>query len=197
MKDDFKKFIEALNDSISEETLLKNLKLASIFIATYENFKKSMAQKVKYLYYSGFKNEKEQFAGYKENVLKNMKEVQATLEWLKKEGAFNEAECKSFDCYRETRNKFSHNLTQLLWDGFPIDALNQLEDMLDLYEKFDKWWIMEIEIPTSGEYTISEAEDLMPNEYFSFGYAYIITVREIVVRDLYNLKKNNPSAIKH
>lgn len=75
-----------------------------------------------------------------------------TVLWLKDAGAITEDDYELFRKLREKRNSYTHKMTQHVWDGLSEKDVEGLSDLLDLYTKIDKWWINEIEIPTSGEF---------------------------------------------
>lgn len=82
---------------------------------------------------------------------------------------------EDYDLYqelRERRNDITHELLKNLNDGFYEADAKLYVKLLELYQKIDKWWINEIEIPISGE--------VMPNEYdpeqVSDGQAMILSI---------------------
>lgn len=57
-------YVEKLNEFFNPDLLRQKLITASIYIAVYENFKSSIVDNVKYFYWSGFEDGKEQFEEY-------------------------------------------------------------------------------------------------------------------------------------
>lgn len=49
--------------------LRQNLIMAALFIAVFDNFKFNITNNVKYFYFSGYENGKEQFKDYEKKVL--------------------------------------------------------------------------------------------------------------------------------
>lgn len=68
---------------------------------------------------------------------------------------------EDFDNYqkiRKRRNEITHELLKNLNIGFTEDDIKLFVTLTNLYEKIDRWWINEIEIPTSAD-EISEDYD--------------------------------------
>ena len=61
---------------------------------------------------------------------------------------------EDYDIYqniRKRRNDIIHELLKILNVGFGEEDAQLFADMLRIYNKLDKWWINEIEIPTSAD----------------------------------------------
>lgn len=61
---------------------------------------------------------------------------------------------EDFDNYqkiRKRRNEITHELLKNLNIGFTEDDIKLFDTLTNLYEKIDRWWINEIEIPTSAD----------------------------------------------
>ena len=61
---------------------------------------------------------------------------------------------EDFDNYqkiRKRRNEITHELLKNLNIGFTEDDIKLFVTLTNLYEKIDRWWINEIEIPTSAD----------------------------------------------
>lgn len=143
---------EILKKFFNPTILKQNLIIASLFIAVFDNFKTSIINRVKYFYFSGIKNGVEQFDEYEQAVLnkvkaKNNKQVKATLLWLKEMEFITEAEENLFIQLTNMRNKLAHEMNKMLIDGFPENINELYAKMISLFNKIEKRWIIEIEIP--------------------------------------------------
>lgn len=76
-----------------------------------------------------------------------------TVLWFKDAEAISDDDYELFRKLRDKRNSYTHKMAQHVWDGLPEQDAKGLLDLLDLFIKLDKWWINEIEIPISGEFT--------------------------------------------
>lgn len=81
----------------------------------------------------------------------------ASLRWFINADAITEEDYDLYQKLRERRNDITHELLKNLNNGFDETDAELYIMLSKLYQKIDKWWINEIEIPISGE--------MMPDEY--------------------------------
>lgn len=146
------KFNQRLENFFNPDILKQNLVIASLFIAVFDNFKANIIDKVKYFYFSGIKDGVEQFKDYEQDVLnkvksKNNKQIKATLLWLKENEFITEAEEILFAEFTNTRNKLAHEMNRMLIDGFSEEIYKLYAEMINLFSKIERKWIIDIEIP--------------------------------------------------
>lgn len=146
------KFNQRLEKFFNPDILKQNLIIASLFIAVFDNFKANIIDKVKYFYFSGIKDGVEQFKDYEQDVLnkvksKNNKQIKATLLWLKENEFITEAEEILFAEFTNTRNKLAHEMNRMLIDGFSEEIYKLYAEMINLFSKIERKWIIDIEIP--------------------------------------------------
>lgn len=146
------KFNQRLEKFFNPDILKQNLIIASLFIAVFDNFKTNIIDRVKYFYFSGIKDGVEQFKDYEQDVLnkvksKNNKQIKATLLWLKENEFINEAEEILFAKFTNTRNKLAHEMNRMLIDGFSEEIYKLYAEMINLFSKIERKWIIDIEIP--------------------------------------------------
>lgn len=146
------KFNQRLENFFNPDILKQNLVIASLFIAVFDNFKANIIDKVKYFYFSGIKDGVEQFKDYEQDVLnkvksKNNKQIKATLLWLKENEFITEAEEILFAEFTNTRNKLAHEMNRMLIDGFSEEIYKLYAEIINLFSKIERKWIIDIEIP--------------------------------------------------
>lgn len=146
------KFNQRLENFFNPDILKQNLIIASLFIAVFDNFKANIIDRVKYFYFSGIKDGVEQFKDYEQDVLnkvksKNNKQIKATLLWLKENEFITEAEEILFAEFTNTRNKLAHEMNRMLIDGFSEEIYKLYAEMINLFSKIERKWIIDIEIP--------------------------------------------------
>jgi len=190
-----------LDEFLKPEFLRQKLIQASVFIAVYENFKSSIVDNVKYFYCIGFEDGKELIRGYEENVLsrvksKNNRQIKATLLWYKEHGAISNQDIEKFKTMTDLRNVLSHELLGKLVEGLPENILDVYFDMIALFEKITKWWIMEIEVPTSPDFTPEQYDEIAWEGVTSVALEFIkmmtdiaFTGNEAYLEQLKDLKK--------
>lgn len=156
---------QQLFDFCTPELLKEKLIIASCYIAVYENFKSTIVENVKYFYWSGLQDGKEQFNHYERDVLskvegKKNRQIRATLLWFRDENAITQNDIIQFNSITDLRNELGHNMLSAVYEGLPKDILDIYFKMIDLYTKITKWWIKEIEVPISGEYTANQYDTI-------------------------------------
>lgn len=139
---------------LDPENLKENLMFSSLFIASFEAFKDYVVDEVKFFFNSGFSNGEFTFSEeYNTKVKALDKSIQkATLLWLKDLDAIDNNDIQTFDDLRQYRNKLSHELMTLLFEGLPKELPEKFAQLIALRVKIEKWWIMNIEIPTNSEF---------------------------------------------
>lgn len=75
----------------------------------------------------------------------------ASLKWFIQEGAITQDDFEIYQKIRKRRNDIIHEFLKNLDEGFSDNDGMLFNKMLTIYAKIDKWWINEIEIPTSVE----------------------------------------------
>ncbi|WP_296113393.1 hypothetical protein [uncultured Anaerococcus sp.] len=153
MERDYEKILNVLD----QKKLKPNIHFASLYVLYYECLKDSLI----YLPKSFFCNHTEFKDGniivhesedYKKYVRKLDNHIEnASFKWFITVGAVSEEDYFSFEKLRKFRNKVVHELMLCLSDGFSEDEVKYLVELIEIYRKIEKWWINEIEIPTSGD----------------------------------------------
>ncbi|MDR2948546.1 MAG: hypothetical protein LBV71_05005 [Prevotella sp.] len=139
---------------LNPENLKDKLISSSLYIATFESFKDYVIEEVKFFFNTGFSDGKYTFSeSYKTDVLSKDKSIlRATFLWLRDFGTINDKDIETFYELREYRNKLSHELMELLFDGLPEELPEKFIQLLKLRVKIEKWWILNIEIPTNPDF---------------------------------------------
>ena len=83
--------------------------------------------------------------------------------WFKTGGAINNEDIKIFVESRKLRNKIVHEMLATITEGTD-SIVEQFAQMYDLFRRIERWWILEVEVPISGDYsnlTEEEANGVM------------------------------------
>lgn len=131
--------------------LRQNLIMAALFIAVFDNFKFNITNNVKYFYFSGYENGKEQFKDYEKKVLSKVeenknKEIRSILLWLKKNKLITQEDEDKIKEFTDIRNNFAHELTRMLYDGFPENIKEKYMEMITLFDNIERNWIIHVEM---------------------------------------------------
>lgn len=140
---------------LDPENLKNNLMVSSLFIATFESFKDYVVEEVEFFFHIGYRDGQDIFdPKYKTEVKSKDKSIlKATLLWLVDEmGAINNEDLQIFEDLREYRNKLSHELMSLLFEGLSEELPTKLLQLINLRIKIEKWWVLNIEIPTNPDF---------------------------------------------
>lgn len=82
----------------------------------------------------------------------------ASLMWFKTGGAIDDNDINVFADSRNRRNEIVHEMLTTITEG--ADKLvEQFALMYGLFCKIEKWWILEVEVPISGEFPNLTEED--------------------------------------
>ena len=144
-------------ENILDENILKyNVSFAAIFVLNYECLKDYVINQVRDFYsdnvkWDGDNSISEETAKYKKEVRSLDKNIEnASLMWFLQLNVITEDDFEKYQVIRKRRNDITHELLKNLNDGFTENDAKLFGDMLEIYNKIDKWWINEINIPIAG-----------------------------------------------
>jgi hypothetical protein len=149
-KDNIDKWLKFLEP----ENLKENLMFSSLYIASFEAFKDYIIDEVKFFFNTGFSDGKYTFSEKYNSKVKSLDKnlVKATLLWLNDLKAIDNKDIETFDELRQYRNKLSHELMTLLFEGLQQELPEKFAQLISLRVKIEKWWIINIEIPTNPDF---------------------------------------------
>ena len=132
-KDNIDKWLKFLDP----ENLKENLMFSSLYIASFEALKDYVVEEVKFFFNTGFSDGEFTFSDdYNIKVKAKDKSIlKATLLWLKDSGAIDDNDIETFDKLRQYRNKLSHELTSLLFEGLPKELPEKFVQLIELRVK--------------------------------------------------------------
>jgi len=137
---------------LDPEVLRPNLILASIYIAAFEILKDSIVGRLRDFYVSGFdENGDIVMPEYNDVLAKDKSPVYASLKWLRESEAITEEDIEKFNKIKEYRNRLAHEISKMLMEGLPQDFAERFNDMTTLLDKIERWWIINVEIPTDPD----------------------------------------------
>lgn len=144
--------------NILDEDILKfNVNFAAIFVLNYECLKDYVINQVRDFYsddekWNGDNYIFEETVEYKKEVRALDKNIEdASLKWFIQSEAITTDDFEKYHIIRKRRNDITHELLKNLNDGFTEKDAKLFGDMLEIYNKIDKWWINEVEIPIAGD----------------------------------------------
>lgn len=144
--------------NILDENIIKtNVNFAALFVMNYECLKDYVISQVKGFYCDDlyFENGEAIYIeseAYKQEVRTLDKQLEnASLKWFMESEAITQEDFDNYQKIQKRRNEITHELLKNLNIGFTEDDIKLFVTLTNLYEKIDRWWINEIEIPTSAD----------------------------------------------
>ena len=137
---------------LDEDILKRNVLFAALFVMNFECLKDYVITQVRGFFEALFIEDGELeykiLEKYKVEVLGLDKNIEnASLKWFINSGAISEEDYKLYQKIRNRRNEITHKLLLNLSNGFSNSDITLFSNLITLYQKIDKWWINEIEIP--------------------------------------------------
>jgi hypothetical protein len=146
---------------LNPESLRANLVAGSLYIAAFEMLKSSIIERIRDFFSTGFNQSGPIISEkYKTSVLiLNKSPLYASLEWLKNMEAINNDDIEEFENIKKCRNEIAHEFVDFLSTGPKTDPLPLFPKMIALLSKIEKWWIMNVEIPTNPDFAGKEVDE--------------------------------------
>jgi hypothetical protein len=139
------------------ETLRTNLIVASVYITAFEMLKDSIIGQIKGFFSCGYSREKGFITDdkYKKEVLMRDKSpLYASLYWLQENNVI-----ELFNKIKDCRNELAHDIIDYITSGIKSDPMPLFHSMFDLLNKIEKWWIINVEIPTNPDIADKEIDE--------------------------------------
>ena len=160
MKNNFDIFKNILNPN----TLKSNLILSSLYITFFESLKDYIVDKVREFYLTGFDSEGFIYSSeYDEKITSKVtnknKLLKVSLNWFADCGAVEADRIKEFDELVDYRNFLAHKLSKFIFEGDSDKLDDKLGKLMKLKVDLDRWWILNIEIPTNPDFDNNNIEE--------------------------------------
>lgn len=145
--------IEKMKNFLNPEVFRSNMVSASLYIALFESLRDNIVEEVKEFFTEGIKGGEliisDEYTSKVLSLSSNKRPVYASLLWLKNMEAIDDSDIKIYSKLNSYRNKFAHSLYGQLYncdfEEFPENFVN----LNKLRTKIEKWWIINVEIPTN------------------------------------------------
>lgn len=171
---------------INRENLMNNFAFIGIFIAYFERMRHTAKQNLSYLYiddganlleldYSTYESDK-----FKQEVLPlQKKKYDAVFQWYVNNHAICADDLKCIKNALDRRNEITHHIDRFLLDGPRKEDYDLLGDIVRIYTQLDRWWINEVEIPTSPAENIERLGEYNPGDVFSNEALILGVIKEV------------------
>lgn len=149
--------MEFWKNILDENVLKANVNFAALFVLNFKCLKEFAVEQVRgfyaeHLYMDGNQSASGESEEYKRKVRKLDPQIDnASLKWFVEAGAITQGDYATYQLIRKRRNEITHELLRHLSAGFDEKDIQLFVEMINIYRKMDRWWINEIEIPTSPD----------------------------------------------
>lgn len=146
---------------LKPENLKANLIISSLFITSYEILKDSIITRIRNFFTNGF-NEKGWIVDkeYQTEVKSlNKSLLYASLEWLKNMKVIDDNDIEEFNEIKKCRNELAHEIVNFITKGSTINPLPLFPKMINLLDKIEKWWILNVEIELNPNLNDKEIDE--------------------------------------
>ena len=175
------------NENINKIDWVNNLQFRinciSIFILIHEIFEDKIEENIRDFYSNGFyfKNGENQdridpefFELTKKNKMQNL------INWCVEYKIFDENDCKILESIKKARNHYVHKFYDLLIFDNSFD-ISLFQSLVSLFNKFDNWWIKNVEAATDID-TPSDAN-------LDLAHSHTCIIINAIVKSLLNNEK--------
>lgn len=134
---------------LNPEALKSSLIMSSMYITAFELLRESVLEYPKIFFSDGFNSQGLTLSSeYKAKVLSlNRSRLYSSLEWFKEMEAISQEDINLFDKLKDFRNKLSHEMAEVIFEGINQDEYSLLfKNLILLFEKIDRWWIKNFEL---------------------------------------------------
>jgi hypothetical protein len=151
------------DEFLNPEALRGKLISASLYLAAYEMLRASIVDRLRDFYTFHY----DETGGHpdakygREVLARNRSPVYASLSWLLDRAAIDQTDMVRYELLRDCRNRVAHDMAQVALHGGGSDHLTLFPVLVDLLQKIETWWILNVEIPSDEEFDgtdIDEAE---------------------------------------
>jgi hypothetical protein len=147
-------------DFLNPDILRPNLIIASLYVTAFEMLKGIIVDRIKGFFTLGFGPTGASVdPAYQTDVLaKNRSPLYASLEWFKEQGAIDDQDLAKYERVKECRNELAHEIPRLLMNGFRNDFPKRFTEIIELVDKIERWWVVNVEIPINPDFDDKEVD---------------------------------------
>lgn len=153
---------EQWKNMFDRDVLKDSIQMIALFITVYELLENTVVSRPKDFYTIVDFDDKAR-RDYREHVISlydpaaipgingRRKDIIASLLWFRNGGAINDADIQVFVESKKLRNRLAHKMFDCIAEG-GARLVKPFSQMYALFRKLEQWWILEIEVPISGEF---------------------------------------------
>lgn len=138
---------------LNPQSLKNNLIKCSVYIVFFEKLKESIVEKIRDFYWTGYSDGKDIISEeYKIRFHKLGVDVfNESLNWLIENHAISKTDKQKIIELKDHRNEIAHEMVNFITSSEKDVKETLLLECYEILSKIDKWWIVEVELPTNPE----------------------------------------------
>jgi hypothetical protein len=147
---------EFLRRLFDKETLKNRIARSGVFLIAFDFLKSALIRKIKWFITYGGSASTEL---YVQEVLARDPQKDpliASARWFQGRGVLTNEDVTLIIRFRDHRNVIAHELPNILFDTKFDGGLEIMFNLYTLLDKVEKWWILEIEVPTDPDFAGTE-----------------------------------------
>ncbi len=160
---------EEWSNILAPEKLKSNLEFAALYIALYEKLEDTIITRVRDFFTLLESDDSE----YIKHVLdlydakkcprinKDCRSLISSLIWLVDSKAITDEDIQLLSKLKSMKNQFTHDMFLIIVQGLPEGVEALFAQMIDLFNRIERWWIIEFEIPISGNIDDIDFDNIM------------------------------------
>lgn len=155
---------------LTPESLRANLILCSVYLTAYELLLQTLVERPLGFFADDFTAEGEPIMGaaYREHVLSLGKhKYEASAKWFQNLEALTADDVERLMEIREHRNRVAHGIPRIIMNADEDVDPRLLLSMAEMIAKIDRWWMLHIVAPTSGDFDHVDWDAYTPEDAVS------------------------------
>jgi hypothetical protein len=85
--------------------------------------------------------------------------LRGSIAWLRKVDAITAEDEVAIKTVTDARNEIAHEMTTMFHSATPPGFVEHFATLLDLVQKVEKWWIVNVELPTNPDFDGQEIDE--------------------------------------
>ena len=152
---------EFLNPDVVRAKLIS----AGLFLVGYEMLLDSIKRHPLSFYAETWTNDgPEQSEKYRDEVLSldpqgKMDAKRGSIAWLRKMEAISRDDEDAIRSVTDARNEIAHEMSAMIGGSKPPEFAEQFTTLMELVGKIEKWWIINVEIPTNPDFDDEDIDE--------------------------------------
>jgi hypothetical protein len=144
--------------------LRQSLILLALYVLAYESFRDNAIDHVHSLYWCGIDDSGHKYDedSYRSEILSRSKSpFRASLHWYREMGALDDEDLSSIQTLTKTRNRFVHELANVIGTKELVPELTAFTELLRVYRKVEVWNVLNLELAGDPDW---EGQDIDQSE---------------------------------